>query len=195
MDKQGWKERESAGKFIDSTSPCRNNQTLNKLAKFILTPAHGLSRGGNQGTCVEIPGSDAGELHPSSHSHGAAAVHGRAVALRERWTNRGGKRESQLGNLLIQHNLAGTNTHSTSWPVPFQPQHMASPVEATKAHVWDMPAAMLENCNLPVTATRLLRCTVVPSPCVRDEQTGVERESVGESLIQYTSCRNRQTLN
>jgi len=55
--------------------------------------------------------------------------------VRDGQTGVEGERESQLGNLLIQHHLAGANTHSTSWPVPFQPQHMASSVEATKAHV------------------------------------------------------------
>jgi len=47
-----------------------------------------------------------------------------------------GWRESQLGNSFIQQHLAGRNTHSTSWPYSFGPQHMASPVESTRAHVW-----------------------------------------------------------
>jgi len=69
---------------------------------------------------------------------------------------------------------------------------MASPVEATRAHVWKFPAAMLENCNPPVTATRLLLKLVVPLPCVRDGQTGVERESVGK-FVDSTHILQDQT--
>jgi len=76
---------------------------------------------------------------------------------------------------------------------------MASPVEATKAHVWRSLAMMLENCIPPVTATGLLRSVVVPSPCVRDGQTGVERErereSAGKFVHSTPPCRNKHTLN
>ena len=104
----------------------------------------------------------------------------------------GVEKESQLGNSSIQQHLAGANTHSTSWPKILIPQHMASPVEATRAHVWRYPAAMLENCIPPVTATGLLRSVVVPSPCVRDGQTGVERESAGK-FIDSTHILQEQT--
>jgi len=64
---------------------------------------------------------------------------------------------------------------------------MASPVEPTRAHVWRYLAVMLENCIPPVTATG--RSVVMLSPCVRDGQTGVERErereSVRKLLIQH----------
>jgi hypothetical protein len=94
------------------------------------TPAHGLSSGGHQGTCVVTSGSDAGELQPPSHSHGAAAVRGGAVALRERWTNRGGERESVWKFVDSTHTLqeqthtqlAGqSHSNPSTWPLQWRP--------------------------------------------------------------------------
>jgi len=83
-------------------------------------------------------GTDAGELHASRHGHWNPAVCGGAIALRVEET---GKGEHVSLGLFDWHKWhagtpSSTPTHSTSWPwLLLPPQHMAAPVDATRAQV------------------------------------------------------------
>ena len=53
---------------------------------------------------------------------------------------------------------------SPSWPAQLDPQHHAFPVPTSTPHVWDDPATSVAHVRPPLTATGVVRSTVVPSP-------------------------------